>query len=178
MMLSTAWCATSDEPIAYGPYCFQNRYGVIQAGFVPFALGGIYYFHQTTIAAWLSERRAIVAVLLLAAILAMFVGPSLSATIGPFLGIPMTWILLVTAQDHRPSRLQDFIGRASYHLFIAHMPTAAVLVTGLHLSVNGIAVYLATIVFTLCFSIVLVPMEWRLAAVRSRVALIAKETRR
>ena len=57
MAISTAWCATSPDPGAYGPYCFQNRYGVVQAGFIPFAFGGLYYFHRDPIADWIVRYR-------------------------------------------------------------------------------------------------------------------------
>ena len=46
MAISTWYCAVGPEPAAYGPYCSQNRYGVLQAGFIPFAMGGLFYFHR------------------------------------------------------------------------------------------------------------------------------------
>ena len=41
-------------------------------------------------------------------------------------------VMLSCAPQKRVYRLEDFVGRASYHLFLGHMPLAAVLVTGLH----------------------------------------------
>ena len=155
------------------PYCFQNRYGVVQAGFVPFAFGGIYYFHQKMIAAWLVTSPWIVKSLLACAILAMFAGERLSATVGTYIGIPLTWTLLAAARDMRPTPAQDFFGRASYHLFISHMPIAAVLVTGLGFPVNGILVYVVTMAVALALSGFLVPMERRLNRTRQQIACSA-----
>jgi hypothetical protein len=52
---------------------------------------------------------------------------------------------LTAAQEYRPTRLHDFFGRGSYHLFIAHMPTAAILATGLHVPTNSASIYGTTI---------------------------------
>ncbi len=194
MAMSTAWCAISPDPGAYGPYCFQNRYGVVQAGFVPFAFGGLYYFHRDAIADWIEKHRGLSVCLLggtlvtilatepaMAAIgpmigipaLATFSSARLTATVAPFIGIPLTWMLLSSAQDARATRAQDFFGRASYHLFIAHMPIAAVLATGLHIPTRSIVIYLATLAVALGFSVVLVPMERRINRVRQKVTLMA-----
>ena len=174
MALSTSWCAISADPAAYGPYCFQNRYGVVQAGFVPFAFGGIYYFRRGAIALWLVGHRFLAIILLLAAIAGMLGSQFFRLTAGPFLGIPVMWILLSLAPDRRPTNLQDFSGRASYHLFIAHMPIAAVLFTGLHLPVNSPVIYVVTMLAALGLSGFLVPMERRINAVRRQIASSAQ----
>lgn len=168
--ISTAQCASGGQVAAYGPYCFQARYGDVQAGFVPFACGGFYYFQQKAFVFWIGRYRTISIVALAAAGAAMFTGPALSATIGPYLGIPLTWMLLATATDARPIMLQDFFGRASYHLFIAHMPTAAVLATGLHLTPAGITIFVASLAVAFCLSAVLVPIERRINTMRQRVS--------
>jgi peptidoglycan/LPS O-acetylase OafA/YrhL len=168
--IATAHCASGSHTAEYGPYCFQARYSDVQAGFVPFACGGLYYFRQKAFALWITGHWAILVGGLVAAGGAMFAGPALSATIGPFLGIPLTWMLLVAATDARPTRLQDFFGRASYHLFIAHMPIAAVLATGLHLPPKGIAILVTALGAALCLSAVLVPIERRIDAIRQRIS--------
>src|ERR1700737_1067958 len=86
MALSTGWCAASANPNAYGPYCFQNRYGVVQAGFVPFALGGLYYFRRGAIAACLTQHRLASIICFLAALMAMFCSEFFRTTAGAFLG--------------------------------------------------------------------------------------------
>ncbi len=173
MAVATGWCAVSVDPSGYGPYCFQNRYGVVQAGFVPFASGGLYYFHRKALSAWLLRYRFPSAFLLASAIAAMFAGPRLSATMGPFLGIPLMLLLLAGSRDVRPTNAQEFLGRASYHLFIAHMPLAAVLVTGAHLHANGFVLYLATVISALGLSAFLVPMERRINGFRRQIAMTA-----
>ena len=177
IFLSTAWCAASPDPSAYGSYCFQNRYGVVQAGFVPFALGGLFHFHRPAISAWLARHRQSSILLLGCAIAAMFNGPPLTTTVGPFLGIPLMWLLLGIARDARATRAQDFFGRASYHLFIAHMPLAAVLVTGLHVPADSFAIYAMTLVSALGLSILLVPLEHRIDGFRRQIAAMARLSR-
>lgn len=166
---STAWCTASADPSAYGPYCFQQRYGVVQAGFIPFGCGGLFFFHKKTIATWLKVHRRLAISLLCGAMLTMPSGPLLSATIGPFLGIPLAILLVAAAPEGPPTAGQDFIGRASYHVFISHMPIAAVLVTGLHFRSNGFAVYFATLAVALALSAFLVPLEWRVNVVRRQI---------
>ena len=87
MGISTWHCAASVEPAAYGPYCAQNRYGVLQAGFIPFAMGGLFYFHQRALSFWITANLRVLIALLIAGHAAMFLGNALTATIGPYLGI-------------------------------------------------------------------------------------------
>ena len=166
---STGWCIAVD-PTGYGPYCLQNRYGVIQAGFIPFAAGGLFYFYRTTVTAWIRARFKLLAILFALAWLSMFAGRWLHATVGPFLGIPFTYLLLTVAGDYRPTRLADFFGRASYHLFIAHMPIGAILVTGAGLTPNKFVTMIASIAVALALSGLLVPLEWRVEGLRRRIA--------
>jgi peptidoglycan/LPS O-acetylase OafA/YrhL len=176
MAVSTGWCALGADPSRYGQYCFQNRYGVIQAGFVPFACGGLFYFYEKSIVYGFLKYRAFVLAGLACALGAMFAGPVVSATVGPFVGIPVVWTLLTAARvTARPTRLRDFFGRASYHLFIMHMPLAAVLVTGFGVPANTIKVYVLTIAAALALSLLLVPMEHHVNAVRQRIAGWAKD---
>jgi hypothetical protein len=54
---STASCAIHPNAAGqYGPYCFQNRYGVLQAGVIPFALGGLLHFWAGRYASRCAER--------------------------------------------------------------------------------------------------------------------------
>src|SRR5262249_47257206 len=95
LALSTAWCAQSADPGAYGArYCFQNRYGVIEAGFIPFGFGGLYYFHREEFGRWFTRRRLFFIVSVV--ILAFLVNRSrpLMLTLGPFVGIPVMWAIL------------------------------------------------------------------------------------
>src|SRR5260221_6030436 len=135
---STWHCAVSADPSLYGPYCFQNRYGVLQAGFIPFAMGGLFYFHSRSLRGWINANWGALIVLLVAAIAATFLGNAISATVGPYLGIGVMFCLLSVWNGQSGNSTQDFFGRASYHLFIGHMPIAAVLVTGLNLRTGSV----------------------------------------
>jgi peptidoglycan/LPS O-acetylase OafA/YrhL len=170
MGFSTWHCAVSAEPAAYGPYCAQNRYGVLQAGFLPFAMGGLFYFHQDTLSVWIKANWRVLIVVLIGAHAAMFLGDALSATIGPYLGIGVIICLLSVWPGGIASGAQDFFGRASYHLFLAHMPIAAVLVTGLGLRPDSVSVFCATMVVALALSLGLVPMERTINLFRERIS--------
>ncbi|HKT20580.1 MAG TPA: acyltransferase [Stellaceae bacterium] len=172
MAISTGWCEVSINPAAYGPYCFQNRYGVIQAGFAPFAFGGLYHFHRRTISQWILGHRRSTVCLISVLVGTMFTGPVVTTTIGPFIGVPLMWMLLANTRDANATKTQDFFGRASYHLFIAHMPTGAVLAIGFHVRAQSIAIYLATLVVSLGLSVFLVPMEHSINKLRRRIARI------
>jgi peptidoglycan/LPS O-acetylase OafA/YrhL len=172
---STAWCALSSNPGQYGTYCFQNRYGVIQAGFMPFAFGGLFYFYEKSIANGLLKHRGFALAGLACAIGAMFAGPKVYATIGPFIGIPGVWLLLSAARGSAgPTRVQDFFGRASYHLFISHMPLAAVLSVGFGVPAETFTIYVLTVALALALSLLLVPMEHHVNAFRQWIAGTAK----
>src|SRR5260370_13535536 len=43
MGISTWHCAVGAEPAAYGPYCSQNPYAVLQPASLPFAIAGLSY---------------------------------------------------------------------------------------------------------------------------------------
>jgi peptidoglycan/LPS O-acetylase OafA/YrhL len=169
LAFSTASCATSADPAAYGPYCFENRYGVLQAGFIPFAAGGLFYFHRARIEPWLAARTRWFAAALILTQIAMLKSV-VSATIGPFLGIPLMYLLLAWRLDLRPAPAQDFFGRASYHLFIAHMPLAAAVVTGLNIPKNSLPVFIVTTLLALGLSAFLVPLEHRINRLRRRIS--------
>jgi peptidoglycan/LPS O-acetylase OafA/YrhL len=170
MGISTWHCAVSIEPAAYGPYCVQNRYGVLQAGFIPFAMGGLFYFYQDALSVWIKANRRALIVLLIAGHTAMFLGNAVTATVGPYLGIGVMFCLLSVWTGQIASPTQDFFGRASYHLFISHMPIAAILVTGLGLETESMFIFFATIMVALALSTGLVPMERIINLVRQRIS--------
>jgi peptidoglycan/LPS O-acetylase OafA/YrhL len=171
MTISTAWCLIGPDPAAYGPYCLQNRYGVVQAGFVPFALGGLYYFRRKAVAMQLVQHRLASVLSVAGAIAAIYSNNFLQATLAPFIGIPVMLILLSSvAARLPPTSFADFLGRASYHLFIAHMPVAAVLFTALHFPPNSLPIYVGTALIALAISSVLVPLERWINDVRQQIA--------
>lgn len=168
--LSTGYCRLVPSPY-YGPYCSQNRYGVLQAGFIPFAADGLVYFYRPLIRRWLAAywKPLLLGLIVLEVLSA--VSLFVSATVGPFLGVViMVAVLTWDGAEKRPSATVDFIGRASYHLFIAHMSIAAVLIVGLGVPSNSFAVFAAATLLALALSGGLVPLEWRLNRVRGRIA--------
>jgi peptidoglycan/LPS O-acetylase OafA/YrhL len=175
--LSTWHCAVSADPSPYGPYCFQNRYGVLQAGFIPFAMGGLFHFHRRSISGRIKSNLRALLVLLVGAHAAMLLGDVLSATVGPYLGIGVMFFLLSIWNGQPGNNTQDFFGRASYHLFIGHMPIAAVLVTGLQFKPGSIPLFVAAIILSFVLSAVLVPMERSINITRQRIAKARKERR-
>jgi peptidoglycan/LPS O-acetylase OafA/YrhL len=175
MGLSTWYCAVSPEPWRYGPYCFQNHYGVLQAGFIPFAMGGLFYFHSGSLCHRIKANWGKLIVLLLVAHAAMFLGDAVSTSIGPYLGIGVMFLLLSTWNGMPGNRAEDFFGRASYHLFIGHMPIAAVIVTGLNMTQGSLVVFLTAVIIALVLSVGLVPIEHYVNVMRQRIANVHNE---
>jgi peptidoglycan/LPS O-acetylase OafA/YrhL len=171
---STWHCAVSANPSLYGPYCYQNRYGVLQAGFIPFAMGGLFYFHSRSLRGWINANWGVLIVLLVAAIAATFLVNAISATVGPYLGIAVMFCLLSVWNGQSGNNTQDFFGRASYHLFIGHIPIAAVLVTGLNLRQGSVFVFVAAIIVAFALSLGLVPLERNINVMRQRIAKMSK----
>lgn len=174
ILLSTGYCWAEPSPY-YGPYCFQNRYSVLQAGFIPFAAGGLAYFYRPAMRRLLSSYwKWGVAILLGSEVLVIF-STFVSVTLGPFLGVFAILALLAWhGADGRPSATVDFIGRASYHLFIAHMSIAAILVVAFAQTVNTFRVFALSLGIALALSGLLVPLEWWLNRLRDRIARRAK----
>jgi peptidoglycan/LPS O-acetylase OafA/YrhL len=167
--LSTGVCIARPAPF-YGPYCALNRYGVVQAGFIPFALGGLIYFYRPAVRQHIGSFLPWYAVALLAGEVAVAKNTFFSVTFGPFLGAVMMFAVLAWhGAGTRPSTPIDFVGRAAYHLFIAHLSVAAVLVVGLGERVNSFAVFVLSVTLALAFSAALVPLEWRLNRLRNLV---------
>ena len=170
ILLASGYCVAQPSPY-YGPYCFQNRYGVLQAGFIPFATGGFTYFYRSAMRRWLSRYWKWVGAALLGSEALITFSTFASVTIGPFLGVAMMLALVVwRGGDGRPSPAADFIGRASYHLFIAHMSIAAILVVVFAQVVNSFQVFASSVAIALVISGFLVPLEWRLNRLRACVS--------
>jgi peptidoglycan/LPS O-acetylase OafA/YrhL len=170
VLLSSGYCWAVPSPY-YGLYCFQNRYGVLQAGFIPFAAGGFAYFYRPMLQAWLASGWKWGLAAFASAETLVAVNAFSSVTIGPFLGtIGMLAIITWNGDDKRPSAALDFIGRASYHLFIAHMSIGAILVVVFAMSPNRFPVFVLSLMISLALSGLLVPLEWRLNRTRGRIS--------
>jgi peptidoglycan/LPS O-acetylase OafA/YrhL len=154
-------CAISgDLSGQYGPYCFQNRYGVLQAGFIPFATGGLLHFYRLSLRPKVDRFHILlIGAWCAATVLSGFYEP-LRYTVAPFMGMLGMALLVIWAPLGRPAgRLVDYFGRASYHLFIAHWIVAGILVRWLSVERNSFVLCALTLVICLALSCALVPVE-------------------
>ena len=172
---STGSCALDlGPPGFYGRYCFQSGYGVLQSGFIPFAAGGLLYFHLDRVAAIVARWWRWLVLAIIVASLVIFLTPVVQFTVSPYLGIVIIGTILPFAvrRRGRATRLQDFFGRASYHLFIGQWTVAALLAYTTKLPHDSFPLFLATLAASLALSLLLVPMERRIERLRRRVAPI------
>jgi peptidoglycan/LPS O-acetylase OafA/YrhL len=168
LAVSTAVCANSSDPAAYGPYCFQNRYGVLHAGFIPFAVGGLLYFYYDDVREWLIRKPVTILVVLLVVEVACVKNEFFNNVFGPFIGCAIMILILLRGVGDQLTPVRDFFGRASYHLFIAHMSVGATLAV-LSPRLVGARGYFLTVFICLGLSCFLVPLERRINIVRGRV---------
>ena len=171
--ISTIGCAVGPDPARYGPFCYQNRYGVVQAGFIPFAAGGLVYFYFDALSNWLT-RNGIAVMAALIGLEALCVGfDFIAVNFATFIGIGvMACIVLARANDPL-TRTTDFFGRASYHLFISHMsiaPVLAALWIGRRSPVVVILIFVLTVLLSLGLSALLVPLELKINEMRRRIS--------
>jgi len=170
---STAYCASTGLNI-YGPYCGQNRYGVLQAGFIPFAIGGLVYFHKDTVAAWVRRRVMHLTVAFVLFEVVSYFSEFFRWVFAPFIGSVGIAAFIAVSTIKKDLRA-DFIGRASYHLFIAHMSVVSIIGTAGLTAFNGPIPFVVTIVLCLLLSAALVPMERNIEITRRRIAVEARE---
>lgn len=167
---STGYCLADRSPV-HGPYCFQNRYGVVQAGFIPYAIGGLIYFHGRSLRPLVERYKVGLAFLFLATIAAIGLVEPLPYIIAPFVGslaVGACLILLLSRGVSTPAT--DFFGRASYHLFISHWVIGSILVVALGLSRGMLSLLLLTVAVGLLVSCMLVPLERTIERTRRKVA--------
>jgi peptidoglycan/LPS O-acetylase OafA/YrhL len=80
---STGYCLAA-RTILHGPYCFQNRCWVVQAGFIPFAIGGLIFFHQRSLKLLAERHRVGMALVFALTIAAIGLIEPLPYTLAPF----------------------------------------------------------------------------------------------
>jgi peptidoglycan/LPS O-acetylase OafA/YrhL len=175
--ISTTRCALST--FDYGaPYCFQNRYTVLQAGFIPFAMGGLLYFWKPSLTPFLARYRMVLFSTLALAVAVTWQVHALQFTIAPYLGSIGMFVLIGSIKgDHAELPLADFFGRASYHLFITHWTIGAILIFGFGMTISTLPVLILSVAISLLFSLALVPMEHRVDALRRRIKAIGAQAR-
>jgi peptidoglycan/LPS O-acetylase OafA/YrhL len=173
LTLSTVYCVNSSGD--YGPYCFQNRYGVLQAGFIPFALGGLIFFHGARLKPAIDKWAPTIAAAVLASLFVIYRVPALQFTIAPFVGaFGMAALLIYSFGRDFHNSVTEFLGRASYHLFISHWVLAAILIKLTGMRPGSLALMLCTLALALLLSCALVPMEHRIERWRRQIASRAK----
>ena len=134
-----------------------------------------FYFRDRSLSCRINANRWALIVLLMAAHAVMLLGDVVSRTVAPYLGTGAMFVLLSIWDGKPGNNMQDFFGRASYHLFIGHMPIAAVLVTGLKLTQESLVVFLSAAVISLALSAELVPIERYINITRLRIADFRKK---
>jgi peptidoglycan/LPS O-acetylase OafA/YrhL len=166
LTVSSAICAGD----TWQAYCFQNRYTVVQAGFIPFAFGGLLFFHADYFNKYVGTPLVLFALAFIGIELLIYASPMLQYTIAPFVGSIAIGGLIVR-NAHRPIVLpwSDFWGRASYHLFIAQWALAALL-SKLFGIPTSFQLALATLIASIGLSTILVPMERAVEILRRRIA--------
>ena len=172
MTWSTAVCAAQGpDSLDYDRYCFQQRYGVLQAGFVPFAIGGLLQFYVRRLAPLVERWRWAIVAAGLASLVPIALFPVLQSTIAPFMGSILVSAVIAysVGRDFR-SAVSDFFGRASYHLFIAQWVIAGAFVQFTALQKDTAALCLATLVASLALSGILVPLEHHIERLRRHLA--------
>jgi peptidoglycan/LPS O-acetylase OafA/YrhL len=171
--ISTMHCALGPDPARYGPFCYQNRYSVIQAGFIPFAAGGLVYFYYDALAAYVRRNAMAIAAALIALDILCVGSDVIALNLATFIGIGIMSFMVLWRVNEPLSRTTDFFGRASYHLFISHMSIAPVLVAlwgghQTHLVIAGI--FVTTVLLSLGLSVLLVPLELKINEMRRRIS--------
>ena len=170
---STGYCLAA-RTILHGPYCFQNRYGVVQAGFIPFAIGGLIFFHQRSLKLLAERHRVGMALVFALTIAAIGLIEPLPYTLAPLAGSAAVGVCLVLVISRDVStRSTEFFGRASYHLFISHWVIGSLLVSVLGLSRGVPVLLILTVAVALLLSCVLVPIEHAIERSRRKVATIS-----
>lgn len=168
LSLSTAYCSVT--PGYYGDYCFQNRYGVLQAGFIPFAVGGLVFFYGDRLKPLVESWWWAIAGAVIALIVAIYIVVPLQWTLAPFVGsFAMAAMLIYSFGRDFRNPVTDFFGRASYHLFITHWIIAGILVKTAHMQPGRLRLMFATLAAALLLSCVLVPMEHSIEKLRRRI---------
>ncbi|MBZ0209646.1 MAG: acyltransferase [Hyphomicrobium sp.] len=155
----------------YAPYCFQNRYGVLQAGFIPFAAGGLIYFYERRAMAFAQRWIAPIAAAGAAVVLLVAFNPALQFTLAPFAGGAFAALFLAWALARDFSTpITYFLGRASYHVFISHYAISRVLTQELQWERDNPVLLMVTLCVALLLGFFLIaPLERRIDAVRTAV---------
>jgi peptidoglycan/LPS O-acetylase OafA/YrhL len=136
---------------------FFDRYTTIQAGFIPFALGGLAYYHRHALAEFLSGRFIFVVAAVFLVNTALSFNVRYAYTIGLYLSVFVTAavvpFLFVKDEAKKPSYWMIVCGGLAYPVFITHWFVGHI-VSGLlpALTYRGAAHFTFSLIATLALS--------------------------
>lgn len=140
-----------DKTVA-GAYNFQNHYGVLQAGFSPFALGGLCYFYREHLTKYLQKWRIrdIFCAFAVNAALSSFI-PFHARVTALYVAVVLMAALIVKLQNYQFKNPQHaawdrYLGTLAYPVFILHWAVAGIMVY--HFPVMGDKNWLDFMAFT------------------------------
>lgn len=162
----------------YGEFQFQNYYGVLHAGFIPFSLGGLGYFYREKIRFFLQDRKSLLFINLLLMLLLSWFWDFMQFVLGQFL-MALLMAMIVPIVINRSSagllkRIDKLLGDLSYPIFISHWVIASI-IAGLFsaLSARSFSLFMATLIVTILFSLPIIKLEQHInkirAALRQRI---------
>lgn len=118
-------CAAAQDMTA-GNYHFMDRYVVIQAGFIPYALGGLAYFHRHR---WRFRAKPVLFVsVTLLVVLAWSARDSMFMRyVAGIYSVTAVFVAVTLALYRLPrTRWDDYLGTLSYPLFVCHWVVASI----------------------------------------------------
>lgn len=139
-------------------YGLQNRYPVIQAGFIPFAVGGLAcFFRRSRLLAYSHAKFAILCGLLLANFLGGYLSEFHKYVSGLYVGIVLN-AALVPALFGRPAMhwWQKTLGGIAYPFFLSHWAIGTLIIIYIPAITVGSVVHCATATLaTMLFSLLM-----------------------
>jgi peptidoglycan/LPS O-acetylase OafA/YrhL len=116
----------------YENHRFQSHYGVIEAGFVPFASGGLLYFYRDALTTYVRRVGigALAAVCVLHVVLNSF-SEWYRYVFGLYCAVPINIVIIAKLYVWKSAgsweRVDDLLGRLTYPVFLGHWAVAAML---------------------------------------------------
>lgn len=158
----------------YSFYGFQNHYGVIHAGMIPFALGGLSYFYRSSIRSVFSNKIKFLLVVFLALFIASFTSKLMQYVIGLYatsalisISIPL---LIDTNFEFLSLRSQKYLGDLAYPIFISHWVIAAIIANSITaLASKSLGLFITTLIGSILFSLPIINIEQKIQKIRSKI---------
>ena len=139
-------------------YGFQNHYGVLQAGLIPFALGGLAYFYRSArIYEFSGAKLGLLGVLFLANFVGCYWSDFHKYVSGLYLAAVLNMLLvpMLFTQTTKHS-WQKILGGLSYPIFLCHWLVATLIAVYVPaIGGKGFALFVAATVGSVLFSLLL-----------------------